>query len=237
MSKSADKKKAADVLKLPKEILIAGKMRKVPQSWEDINVRQYIRINNFKEFNEVEFMAIMLDVSSEEILDAPIEDLDMLVFPQIHWYMDDSADKFFERMSDEKNRYIPSAITMKRDGKDVTIIIPKDLAMKTFAQKIAAEQMLEKSKDDPFAVFADVVAIYLYPEWSGEKFDQEKAQEFKNSHIMELPISIAYPIGRFFLMKYLDLMNKKLLIWLENIPQKKRGQMSENSKNLSSLKQ
>jgi len=213
-----------------------GVQRFIPQSWYDITVDQYVRLTLTKEFNDITFLAIMLGVEEEDILNSSNPNLDIDTYPHLAWYTGETSEDFFSRMTDENKRFMPKEVVLERDGADITIPIPKDLSMKTYGQKISVEQMLEKNANEPFSIFPDVVAIYLYPDWSGEKFNLGKALEFKDSHIMKMPIYLAYPIGRFFLMKLQDSMHKKLLFWLENMPKKKREQGLKILKSLSTLK-
>lgn len=208
------------------EIVINDKVCKIPQSWNDINLRQYLRLISTKEFSDFSFLAIMLDVEEEDIKRSPVVDIDLIVYPQLEWYLNEKADKFAEKLLSDKR---PKECEIA--GKKV--IIPKDLKLKEFQQKINAEKAMTRSERNPFLAIADLIAIYLYPEFSGELYEYDKAMQFKDEHVMTMPISVAYPIGRFFLMTLRNSLSKKLLTWAGNIPQKRRGLGFKNSKSFS----
>lgn len=216
-------------MKFPTEIEIGGKIRKIPQSWDDINLRQYLRIYSSPKFDDIEFLSVMLDCSQEEVKRATITDLDMIVYPQLEWYLSEDIEKVAQKLTSGKR---PK--TIKINNKDVAV--PYDIQMKEFGQKISAEQSLNKHKDNPLLAMPEIMAIYLYPEYSGELYDYDKAMLFCEEFIVALPLMDAYPVGRFFLMTLRESLSKKMLIWLENIPQKRRGQVLKNLKNSSKLK-
>ena len=217
------------VKQTPVEIKIGEKICKIPLSWDDINLRQYMKLITFDNYNDVKFLSIMLDVSEEEIKESEIADLDLIVYPLLGWYADDKADDFGKRMS--------SGLRIKEvtiSGKVVKV--PEDIRMKTFGQKISCEQSLESNQKNPLLAIPDIIAIYLYPEFSEEKYDYEKSLIFRDEYILLMPIKYAYPIGRFFLMTLKELLSKKLNIWAEVVPKKKLELISKNLINLNILK-
>lgn len=220
----------------PKEVEINGIMHKIPLGWKDINIRQYTRLTEYSKYNDIEFLSIMLDVPQEDILNCEIEDIDLIVYSQVGWYME-QKDKADEVLGKKMTPFITI------DG--LTILIPEDLKMKSYGQKVSAEQLLEKAEGkNPFAILADILSIYLYPEFMKLKlnqekivFDYEKAMEFKEKYILTIPITEGYPVGSFFLKRLTKSWNRKIHIWLDNIPKKRRQQILELSKNLNNLEQ
>lgn len=220
----------------PKEVEINGIMHKIPLGWKDINIRQYTRLTEYSKYNDIEFLSIMLDVPQEDILNCEIEDIDLIVYSQVGWYME-QKDKADEVLGKKMTPFI------KID--EFTILIPEDLKMKSYGQKVSAEQLLEKAEGkNPFAILADILSIYLYPEFMKLKlnqekivFDYEKAMEFKEKYILTIPITEGYPVGSFFLKRLTKSWNRKIHIWLDNIPKKRRQQILELSKNLNNLEQ
>lgn len=201
----------------PKSVIINGVERKIPQGWFDLNIRQYKKLKSYVRHNDIIFMAAMLDVSEQEIIDCDITDLDHIVYANVSWYIS-QKDTIEESMSKMKHK----SITV--DGK--VIDIPKDLKMETFGQKISAEQLLEKAADkNPYDIIAEIIAIYLYPKVYNKKFDYDAAIEFRDRHVYDISIIEAFPLGTFFLKRLGESLNEKLNTFLENIPEKRRRQI------------
>lgn len=200
---------------------------KVPLSWNDITISQFLRLKKYKEHNDIELLSIMLNVDKEMVITSTNPDLDIDVYPHLKWYMDDSLVAVIA--SAKKLEVIKVG--------DKEVKVPKDLMAKTFAQKIAMEQVVEQY-EDPYDAMSDILAIYLYPEYYNDrKFDIEQIDDFKKQYIDNLSIVVAYPICTFFLRKLKESMSKKLQVWLENIPNSKKEQVFSSLRSLSTLKQ
>jgi hypothetical protein len=93
----------------------------------------------------------------------------------------------------------PEAIEI--DNKDIEVV--QDIAQETFGQKVFAQQAVNDmiaERIDKIEALVKVAAIYLQPKVDG-KFDDVKARKLENK-LMELPITNIYPIGNFFLSKF-----------------------------------
>ena len=204
-------------------VKINGTEYKIPASWDDINVRQFLKLKKLEEYDDIKFLSIMLDVEKSVIENCDNEDLDLLVYPHLSWYMEKSIIDVV--VAAEQKEQIQLG--------DKTIKVPKDIMLKKFVQKVLMEQIIEKT-EDPFDALGDICAIYLYNEYyEGEEVDADKVWKFRDEFILTAPILIMYPIGTFFLKKLKESTSKKISIWLANIPQKRREQALSNLKNLN----
>lgn len=99
------------------------------------------------------------------------------------------------------------------------IKVPQRIELETLGQRIAFEDLIIKSislTGDILDVLDKAVAIYLYPKMTGKVFDTDKLDDVldkvRNSSIAE-----AYPMGAFFLQKYLSSSQTKAP--LSSVPQ------------------
>lgn len=133
-------------------------------------------------------------------------------------------------------RQLPEFVTI--NGKKV--IIPRDLAIKTQGQFMAFKngvlKFVQVTEDGKFicntpSAYADAMAIYLQPEYTGKPFD------YDNIHHMvgfcrNLPVTEVMPVAAFFLKKYLRSVSEELQ---SNIRSQQASKSRRASKTSSSL--
>lgn len=88
--------------------------------------------------------------------------------------------------------------------------INQDLGTETFGQKVFAQQVvtnLVEEKIDKIEAIIKVAAIYLQPQYDGKEFDDKRANEL-DQVLQDLPITHVYPVGNFFLSKYVRLLKE-----------------------------
>lgn len=97
------------------------------------------------------------------------------------------------------------------------IQVPKKIELKTLGQKMAFDRFVthniqangEDSGTLPAQLLTDAIAIYLQPEYTGEKFNSDKLGQVKEL-VDKLPVTTAVPLAAFFLKKLIGLRNVKL---------------------------
>lgn len=98
------------------------------------------------------------------------------------------------------------------DKKEIKVV--KEIGQETFGQKVFAQEVVNSmiaERVDKVEALVKVAAIYLQPQIDGS-FDDTKAREFEKK-LMELPITDVYPIGNFFLSKYVSYLKPKAKVW------------------------
>ncbi len=89
------------------------------------------------------------------------------------------------------------------DKKQIEVV--QEVGQETFGQKVFAQEVVNSmiaERIDKVEALVKVAAIYLQPQIDGS-FDDKKAKALENK-LMELPITTVYPIGNFFLSKYVN---------------------------------
>ena len=114
--------------------------------------------------------------------------------------------KFDDKEKPLQNIECPDVVEI--DKKQIKVV--KEIGQETFGQKnfatIAVSDMIAERLDKVEAL-VKVAAIYLQPQIDGF-FDDTKAREFEKK-LMESPITDIYPIGNFFLSKYVKYLQPK----------------------------
>lgn len=95
------------------------------------------------------------------------------------------------------------------DKNEIKVI--QEVGQETFGQKVFAQEVVNSmiaERLDKVEALVKVASIYLQPQIDGS-FDDKKAKELENK-LMELPITDVYPIGNFFLSRYVKYSQPKV---------------------------
>jgi len=225
-----------------KEVQIDDRKFQIPESWGEVNLALYMRLNETVD-DDIDLIASITGMTREEVENSKTEDIDLLILPLLGWMVTDKPD-----FTVRKN---PSRLKIKNKVVDV----PSDLSMETYGQKVHAtnaitdvfknydSSKLEEVKDDKLFIqkfnrlIPFVLAIYLYTKYyEGEKFDYNKAMEFKDKIL--LPHTNAqegYAVAYFFLMKLINSMKLKINFLAGTMNKKKSRRRSRGSKNSKTL--
>ena len=204
-------------------IKVLKKDRVIPSGYQDLTVKQFIRLYHIDPSKEEEFIAAMLNMEVEELRKSRIPNIDLKVMPKLAWYR--------EGITFQGSTH-PKVVTI--NGKKLKV--PKDLGYETYGQKIALSNKALEEGMTRIDLIPYALAYYFYPQYSEEEFDDQKAVEFMNEFVMDLPILEVHQIADFFLRSLEDWMNKKIISLMENIPMKKYKRVSEILKNSKSSK-
>lgn len=184
-------------------ILINGNDYKIPLSWDDISVEKFISLRAFSDqpYDEADFLSIILDCDKKELLRNQDADFEFEVFKQLEWYRTQPIhlDKLI----------LPSKIKIG----DKELKVPKDIGYKSYGQKISLQDRIKVEKnDDPVEIIPYALAIYFYNDYYGgdELPEDEIIENFAEDICMKCSITQAYPVGYFFLMRFVESMSSKL---------------------------
>ena len=211
------------------KITILGKEYRIPQSWEEITVEKFLDLRAFADmpYDEAEFISIFIDCPKKELLKNDDPDFEYEIFKQLSWYRTKPID--FEKL------LLPSEITIG----DKKFKVPRDIGYKTYGQKISLQDRIKVMKsEDPVEIIPYALAIYFYNDYYGgdELPEDELINKFADEVCMKCSITEAYPVGYFFLMRFVESMSSKLNSLEAHILPKRRKQRFANLRSLASSK-
>lgn len=165
----------------------------LPQSWEDITLYQYIELSKWDRKDLIQLFAVITGIDYDVFFNCESEGINDLLLTNL---------EFLKEPLDLEALPLPKEIEI--DGKKLEV--PQDITQKTFGQKISLQLYLaeavknEKSKIDCLA-FA--IALYFFPEIAQDKYNEDEAKKIIPL-IEKCKLVEAYPIGSFFLNKFLE---------------------------------
>ena len=199
------------------EFKIASKKFTIPQFAHELTLGQFVKLRE-KGLTVMEQLAIYCNVSADELTfnysdkaNAQLRDafvMAALLNEDIKKY-GSSAEKFIT----------PKEVVIL--GK--TIKIPQDLEKEPFwpsrkVKEILEEQIKATGMNEDFDStdkMADVLAHYLYVPFTGMKYNEYRAEEFKEA-IYDLPLTVAVPLSNFFFLQWKRLYLTKPRLFLVN---------------------
>lgn len=172
----------------------------LPDTWDEISMAQYIELYRHREnLNEARLLSIFTGIDYGQVINFDLAMFESHIMPYMAAF--DEEIKFYESVPAEK-------ITV--NGK--TINVPQDIKLKTLGQKIMLQQritMADKAQEDLMYLIPFAIATYIQTELSGGKYDDKEAEALI-PHILKVPVTIAYPIGNFFLTRFIRSVGLKL---------------------------
>lgn len=173
-----------------KMIELNGERYVMPSCYEELKTKHYCRIHSEWDLDKPEeqrdyfkLFCILSDSDFKSFV--PTNENEVTIWNAIAFVINQPF-KFTEE--------IPKALEVGEKN----LSIPRKIEMQSIGQNIILKQQINKVKSFE-ACIGIATAIYLQPEWSGTKFDFDKAMELKEI-IDEMPAYLIYPIG-FFLLK------------------------------------
>lgn len=174
------------------ELTLTGDINKtvqVPTCWGEISLSQFYQLQKLPTDEFIDVAPVLTSIDRELLLNCTDSDIDRKIFPAIQWI----GDK--DNQIDAHDNFVPD--TLELNGKKFSV--PKEIRFETYAQKLAIERVLRKNTEETqIGIYADILAIYLYRSYTGEKFDERKAIEFKEE-VLKLQLKYAFPVAAFFL--------------------------------------
>ncbi len=173
---------------------INKKKVKVPSCWEEVTTKQYIELVMSTDHEDyIAPFAILVGMDINKIKQTKSYDLENTIFSVI--------DFLGQGVEAWKEKELPKFIRVN----EKLIEIPTKLGLLTLAQSIALRTRIDSVEYLDEAI-AYACAIYLQPLYDDGPFDRDKAAKLEE-HILKMPIVDTYPVGFFFLEKYLDYGN------------------------------
>lgn len=169
----------------------------IPTNWGDCTLGQCIDISQAdvseKGF-KVKLLSILTGLSTEEILSS--SDVD-------YWNSISTLIEFIAEEPDMKSFEFPRFIKIG----ETKCNIPKDLTLETYGQKIALEELIRTAAEgadgklNVLELMPTALSIYFYPIIAGQKFNDERVDEFTDL-MKSIPVKYAFPVAGFFLSKF-----------------------------------
>lgn len=186
-----------------KKVSIDKNVYNLPESWEELTIKQFIEMDNYDNRDYIRLLSVLLQAPYGEVFSVDPVLLKEKISPIVSWI---SEEYNFESLK------VPEEINIY--DKDLKIVgkvkIPKDIRLKTFGQKIHFDEAMSSSEGSIIMKIPYIVAIYLYPEYSKNKFDEDSVVDFKNNHINYCRAVDIYAVACFFLDNWQKFIKKKM---------------------------
>lgn len=189
-----------------KNIQIDKDVYEMPEGWYDVIVNQFLELRNCENVDFITILSILINAPYDKVFACNPEMIAKKIIPLMSWYFDETFN--FDELK------MPPKLSVG----DEEYPIPRDIKLKSFGQKLHLEEAMRDMRD-PIAKMPYVVAIYMYPVVTKDKFDVEPLDEFAKNTIGKCKITEIYPIANFFLTKLKKYWLKKAKRSVRNIPQ------------------
>ena len=170
----------------------------VPQSWNEITLRQFLFLKEWDKKNFIKLISILCNIDYDILFNSRDIDIDNKIIPLLQWVKDPV---------NVKTLSLPKEITI--DGKQYPV--PEDIKTKTLGQKITLQLFLadaQTNNKDTSDCISYALAIYFQPEITGKDFNDEEAKKIIPL-IEDCKMFEAYPVGTFFLTNFLKSLSAK----------------------------
>ncbi|RKD19004.1 hypothetical protein BCY91_14095 [Pelobium manganitolerans] len=165
----------------------------IPTNWGDLTLGQMLTISELKEQKnyKIKLLSIITGFTDDELSGAT----DLEQWKEIELLL-----SFLTETPDLKAYPLPNKI--KIDNEEYKI--PIDLKVETFGQKVALEELAKNLDPDNvnfISLMPEALAIYFYPRITGERFNDERVEDFVEI-MRTIPVKQAFPVASFFLSSY-----------------------------------
>lgn len=166
--------------------------REVPTWFGELTFRQFNALRAESNVSFADSIAILTNIDRKLLGQNKDIDFDYKVYPVFEWYFKEDFKEQVEGL------IVPDFVNV--GGKQVSK--PKGIGFGTYGQKLDLDYITNKAnkegKDD-VDIFADILSIYLYPGYSGEEYETEKAEELKDK-VLDMQLKEGWPLASFFLL-------------------------------------
>ncbi len=164
-----------------------------PTSWDEVTLRQFKVLESPGEQNILVALADRPDV----LLRLPDPDLENQVLPFL---------TFLDSVPEFDQLPVPDTVTVTVEGSTRVLTKPPGVGLQTYGQKLTADEELRRLIAQDKYNFIDaaypLLLIYYYPQLSGKDFvDIAETKPYEGT-ILDLPCTVALPLGAFFLSQY-----------------------------------
>lgn len=165
--------------------------RNVPTWFGELTFRQFNALRSETNISFADTIAILTSIDRKLLGQNKDIDFDYKVYPVFEWYFTEDFNEAIQGL------LVPDVVNV--GGKEVAK--PKGIGFGTYGQKLDLDYITNKAnkegKDD-VDIFADILSIYLYPGYSGQEYETEKAESFKEK-VLDMQIKEGWPLASFFL--------------------------------------
>ncbi len=202
------------------QVKINGLRYDLPESTEELTLGQFLDLRQIKDNSTIRQLSILLSADEGIIADLPnkksieLEVRNTIALAQV-------VNKDIERLftTDEK-LIVPKELTLL--GK--TIAIPGDIDKQPFwASRVVKQIIVDQVKKtgtgekfDPTDCTDQIIAHYLYVPYTEMKYNEIRAEEFRQI-IRELPLKTSIQLGNFFFLKSKSLYLTKFDCWITSL--------------------
>lgn len=207
---------------------LADKQIEIPSAWHELTVEHFVKIRALENITDAfSLLSVLTGTSDKQWKELDLDEFNYSqLMAAVEWIWKEPTPKFAELP-------MPDVLPFG----DKFLVIPKDLNLKTFQQRYDFEQAvfpcIEKT-GDIVDVLPKLIAIYLQPLYTGEKYNGDDLDPFiaMANGIKALD---AYPVGSFFLKQFLGLIKPKPQALKESVAVIQMKNEMPESKSLKSL--
>ena len=175
---------------------LADQKFSLPESWNEITLRQWLQLRTIDAKDICAVLSIFTGIPKETFYQARDIDYVEKMIPNLQW---------IATPIDLKELPVPSIISLNGE----TVVVPKDISIKTFGQKLMYQNEMVKHLDGEGNVKIEFLPMNLAIYLCKDPFSDENVAAIL-PHIEQLPIVHAYPTGAFFLSSFREsLLTKK----------------------------
>ena len=174
----------------------------LPQSWDEVSVKQYVEIESKREeLNPVMLLSVLTGLSYETLNNFPCDEFETDVMPELQW-IGEPFNPFELKRSKVLN-------IGKYEVEPLLFLDKERLGQKLLMQQMIDNAMKEKAPHS--TLVAPVLACYYAPFLHPENKWDEKHVKVVEEMINKMSVKEAYPEATFFLRGWLTFSKKKAL--------------------------
>ena len=179
----------------------------LPEGYHEVTLQQFIHLHQQERGDVLALLEALTGVPRATWMNVSAADYETKLLPQLEW---------MATIPDFKSLPVPKIVTIS----GAEIQVPTQLNELTWGQKLQFELCLSQAWDEQgnirYTMIPDAIAVYLA---DSKPYTDEKYEQMKTD-VMQLPITIAYPVASFFLTGFLSCYRTNRNTYHENKSQR-----------------
>lgn len=186
-----------------KTVQLLGKVYNLPESWEEVTVKQFMELRRVKPEDFISALSVLLQAPYDDVYVSKPEQIQKLIMPHLKWYFDEKFSLIDLPMPKRLSIYSSDDPGNCRQQ----IKIPT-IELESFGKKLEFEKAMQ-TVGDPLDMLPHLLGIYFYTPVTKKVYDAQNINDFVENVINYCRIVEAYPIMSFFLNKLMRYLKKK----------------------------
>lgn len=171
----------------------------IPNSWDEVSTDLFFRLAKCDKSDYIALLSVLSGIEYKKISQARETDLDEILAPHLAWT---------NEQIDWEGMKSPTHINVRLK----TLKVPTNLELESFGQKIVLEDKLRecitgsKGEVNLAELIPYAFSVYFCSKYYEKDFSKVLVNQFLRL-TMDMPIMTVYPIGSFFLKRYVGYGN------------------------------